>query len=73
MGAPITLKELLDLREASLQIRELAAVLVDFEDKHIFAQTMKQSLDACITELNKIHHNLDRDIYKMRKVNNLGE
>jgi len=71
MCEPIRLEELLELRDTSLRIREFAAILAEFEDKHIFAKVMKESLETCIKELNKIHHTLDRDIYIMKRKNKL--
>jgi len=67
MCKPIELSELLELREISLKLREYAARLVEFEDKHIFAKAMRESLDECITELDKVHHALDIDIYRIEK------
>ena len=71
MCEPIELRELLELREISLKLREFAARLQEFEDKHVFATAMKDSLDKCIKELDQTHHFLDIDIYKMKQENDL--
>ena len=68
-GKNITLKELLELRDIEMQLRELAARIVDFEDKHKFAEEMKRSLDKCIAEINDGIHILHKDIYIMKKKN----
>jgi hypothetical protein len=68
---PIKLKELIRLREIYLELKELAAVIQEFEDNHSFAEQMKISLDKCITELCDASHILYRDIYQIRKENKL--
>jgi len=70
-GKPINLEELLKLRGIYLELKELAAIIQDFEDKHTFADKMKISLDKCINELMESAHTLYRDIYIIKKENKL--
>lgn len=68
---PINLNELLELREIYLELKELAAKVQDFEDRHKFADKMKKSLDKAISELVDSAHILYRDIYQIKKENYL--
>ena len=70
-GKPIKLDELLKLRGIYLELKELAAIIQDFEDSHLFADRMKKSLDKCIKELSETAHTLYRDIYIIKKENEL--
>lgn len=67
----IQLEELLKLRGIYLELKELAAIIQDFEDNHIFADSLKKSLDKCVTELSDAGHILYKDIYRIRKENSL--
>ena len=67
----IQLEELLKLRGIYLELKELAAIIQDFEDSHIFADSLKKSLDRCVTELSDAGHILYKDIYTIRKENSL--
>jgi len=71
MCKPIKLKELLELRDISLKLREFSARLFDFESNHLFVKNMKISLDKCIAELNEVHHIIDADISKIKRENKL--
>lgn len=68
-GKPITLEELLKLRDIMMSLREFSGDLIEFTEKHIFAKAMKRSLDICINEINEVTHELHHDIDKMKKVN----
>lgn len=67
----IQLDELLKLRGVYLELKELAAIIQDFEDNHAFADSLKKSLDKCVAELSEAGHILYRDIYTIRKENAL--
>jgi len=66
-GKDITLKELLELRDIMMELKELGAKIQDFEDRHTFADIMKKSLDSCIAEIQEASHILHYDIYKIKK------
>jgi len=66
---PIELAELLMLQQMYLDMKLMAAALIEFEEKHIFARTMKESLDRCVAHLDIIAHELVNDAFIMKLEN----
>jgi len=65
----ITASELIMLQKTYLDIKLLAANLVEFEERHTFAKAMKDSLDHCIAELDNVAHEICCDAFKIKMEN----